>query len=72
MSNENQINLNARDLYIKILDDDVEVINLRGGTAFDKGFIEECKSKGVREETVKEDNNDKEDTTDTSEEEEDK
>jgi len=52
---ENQIILNPRDFYLKTLNDGTQVINLRGGTAFDKAFIQECIEKGVKEEIKKQD-----------------
>ena len=44
-----KIELNSRDLQIKTLDDNKEVIQIKGMTAFDDDFIAECKEKGVKE-----------------------
>lgn len=43
-----KIELNARDLQIKTLGDDQEVVQIKGGTAFDESFIAECRENGVK------------------------
>ena len=53
--NVKNIILKPRDFYLKKLDNGSEVINLRGATAFDEDFINECKLKGVRLQPIKED-----------------
>ena len=46
------ITLRSSDLFIKTLDDNREVIQLRGGLAFDPEFISEMRQAGVREMTI--------------------
>ncbi len=52
------IELNARDLEIKTLDDDREIVRLKNGTAFDEGFMALCKEAGVKPAYVDKDDKD--------------
>lgn len=54
-----KIELNARDLQFKTLDDNRRVVQLKGGVAFDEDFQAECKEAGVKE-FVKQDDEDTE------------
>lgn len=44
-----KIELNSRDLQIKTLDDGRKVIQIKGSTAFDEDFQNECIEAGVKE-----------------------
>lgn len=49
-----KIEMNARDLQITTLDSGAEVVQIKGGTAFDEQFIEECRQAGVKEKVIEE------------------
>lgn len=52
------ISLRPSDLCIKTLDDGREVVQLKGGVAFDESFIEEMKDNGVKPAHIEEDKED--------------
>lgn len=54
------IELRPSDLCIKTLDDGREVVQLKGGIAFDESFIDEMKESGVKPAVIKEDEHEEE------------
>lgn len=54
--------MNSRDLQIATLDSGQEVVQIKGGTAFDEGFIQECREAGVKEKLEEEEEEEEEQT----------
>lgn len=55
-----KIELNTRDLQVKTLDNGSKVVQIKGSTAFDEDFIEECEQAGVKQ-YVKREEDDRDD-----------